>query len=402
MTSPAPQAPAPAWGTVAPDGPIRVAVVYGTRPEAIKMAPLVLGLRGDDRFAVDVLVTGQHREMLAQVHDVFGIVPDVDLDILTPGQSLTDVTTRTLQGMGRVLRERRPDAVLVQGDTTTTFAAALAAFYEKVPVVHTEAGLRTTDRYSPFPEELNRRMTTRLASLHLAPTTRSRENLLAEGIAPGDIVVTGNSVIDALLWTVRQDVRLADVDLQARLSGSGRPVVLVTAHRRESWGEPMRGIGRALARIARAHPDHDLLVPLHRNPLVREAIAPAIADLPNVLVTEPLAYPEFCWAMNRSRLLLSDSGGVQEEGPSLGKPVLVMRENTERPEAVDFGTARLVGTDEDRIVAEVETLLTDAAAWEAMASATNPYGDGHAAPRTADAIAHAFGRGPAATEFTVA
>lgn len=379
--------------------PIRIMAVYGTRPEAIKMAPLVKALAAHPQIDVDVVVTGQHREMLDQVNDVFGIVPTFDLNIHRAGQTLTDVTTATLAGLEPVLRDRRPDAVLVQGDTTTTFAAGLAAFYARVPVIHTEAGLRTEDMYSPYPEEVNRRLTTQLAALHLAPTHRSRDNLLADGVHPDTIVVTGNSVIDALLWAVQRPVEL-DPALAVRLRDE-RPVVLVTAHRRESWGEPMRAIGRALAHLARRYPGHDFVFPVHRNPLVREAILPWVEGLDNVIVTEPAPYAEFCHLMARADLILTDSGGVQEEGPSLGKPVLVMRENTERPEAVDAGTARLVGTDEAAIVAQVSRLIDEPDAYEAMARAVNPYGDGAAGRRTVQAVLHLFGRGPRAQEFAV-
>lgn len=378
--------------------PITVMAVYGTRPEAIKMAPLVLALRQDPRFAVRVVVTGQHREMLDQVNGSFGITPDHDLDIHSPGQTLTQISNRTLDGLTPLLEIERPDAVLVQGDTTTTFAAALAAFYAGVDVIHTEAGLRTGNRHSPFPEEINRRLTSHMAALHLAPTTESRDNLLRENIDAEAIVVTGNSVIDALLLTVAAGPRIEDPELAGRLE-AGRPVVLVTAHRRESWGEPLRQVGRALARLAAAHPDHDFVFPAHRNPLVREAIVPAVEHCENVLVTEPMPYTQFCALMERSALILTDSGGVQEEGPSLGKPVLVMRETTERPEAVTAGTVRLVGTGEQDIVDAVSMLLRDRAAYDRMARALNPYGDGRAAERTLQALARHYGIGSSVEEF---
>lgn len=381
-----------------PNRPITIMPIYGTRPEAIKMAPIVLALRADSRFRVRVVVTGQHREMLDQVNDSFGIAPDRDLDIHLPGQTLTDITTRTLHGLAGVLSDIRPDAVLVQGDTTTTFVAALAAFYAEIPVVHTEAGLRTGDRYSPFPEEINRRLTTQLATLHLAPTSESRQNLLDENVHAGSIVVTGNSVIDALLLTVASRPEIGDEALAARLA-LGRRIVLVTAHRRESWGEPLRQVGRAIARLAAAHPDHDFIFPAHRNPLVREAVLPAVRDCLNVVVTEPLPYAQFCALLERSSIILTDSGGVQEEGPSLGRPVLVMRDTTERPEAVAAGTVRLVGTDEEEIVSAVSTLITDPATYERMAHATNPYGDGRAAERTVQALARHFGLGATVEEF---
>jgi UDP-N-acetylglucosamine 2-epimerase (non-hydrolysing) len=375
-------------------------VVYGTRPEAVKMAPVVQALEASAHVRPVVAVTGQHREMLDQVNDVFGIKPAYDLDLCAPGQSLTDITTGALGGVGRVLAEERPDVVLVQGDTTTTYAAALAAFYQKIPVAHLEAGLRTRDRYDPFPEEMNRRLTTQLASLHLAPTATSRANLLTDGIDPASIVVTGNTVIDALHWTVAQQLPYADPALAA-LDATSAPLLLVTAHRRESWGEPMVRIGRAVARIAIEHPEAWVVFPIHRNPVVREAVLPALAGLPNVVVTEPQPYGQFCRLMARASVILTDSGGVQEEGPSLGVPVLVMRDTTERPEAVTAGTVKLVGTDTDRITAETHRLITDADARAAMARAINPYGDGQAAERTVAAIEHFLNLGPRPAEFGV-
>ncbi len=379
--------------------PIVVMAIYGTRPEAIKMAPLVLALRDDPRFEVRVVVTGQHREMLDQVNTVFGIKPDVDLNIHAAGQTLSQITTRTLEGLSSVLADDRPDAVLVQGDTSTTFVGALAAFYAGVPVVHTEAGLRTGDPTSPFPEEINRRLTAQMATVHLAPTATSRENLLAENVHPDSIVVTGNSVIDALLLTVGTQPQVSDAELAAFL-GRGRPMVLVTAHRRESWGEPLRQVGAALARLAAAYPNVDFVFPAHRNPLVREAIVPQVQEVSNVLITEPAPYAEFCALLERSHLILTDSGGVQEEGPSLGKPVLVMRDTTERPEAVEAGTVRLIGTDEQSVVDAVSELLDDASAYGAMAHALNPYGDGQAARRTVQALARHFGIGIELDEFS--
>lgn len=376
----------------------RVMVVYGTRPEAVKVAPVVRALETSAGCEPIVAVTGQHREMLDQVNEVFGIRPQYDLDLCTPGQTLTEITVGTLAGMGRVLAEEKPDMVVVQGDTTTTYAAALAAFYLKIPVAHLEAGLRTADRYDPFPEEVNRRLTSQLASLHLAPTEISRSNLLAEGVAAEAVVVTGNTVIDALRLTVDGNRALGD-PLLARVSNGVVPMVLVTAHRRESWGEPMARIGRAVAQLAIRRPDLHVVWPLHRNPLVRDAVCPSVSGLPNVLLTEPQPYAEFCQLMARATLILTDSGGVQEEGPSLGVPVLVMRDTTERPEAVAAGTVRLVGTDESRILREAERLLTDDAARTEMARAINPYGDGQAARRTVEAIEHYFGLGPAPQEF---
>ena len=376
-----------------------VMVAYGTRPEAVKVAPLIQVLTASEEFATLVTVTAQHRSMLDQVNDVFGIVPDIDLDIFEPGQTLAQVTTRTLVGIERVLAERRPDAVVVQGDTTTTFAVGLAAFYARVPLVHLEAGLRTNDPGSPFPEEINRRLTSQVTALHLAPTQISRRNLLAENVDPARIVVTGNTVIDALRWTVERGTDYGDPALDY-LDQTDRPVLLVTAHRRESWGAPMEAIGRALARVARSHPDLLVVFPVHRNPIVRRAVLPALVGLPNVHITEPLPYAGFGRLLARATLILTDSGGIQEEGPSLGKPVLVMRDTTERPEAVAAGTVRLVGTAEEDVVSAVTALLADRALYTRMATAVNPYGDGQAARRSVQALAHFFGLGPRPDEFT--
>lgn len=383
----------------APDTSLTAMLIYGTRPEAIKMAPLVRAMRDDDRFRPIVVVTGQHREMLDQVNDFFGITPDVDLDIHAPGQSLTQVTTRTLTGVGEQIEALSPDVILAQGDTTSAFAAGLAAFYHEVPVAHVEAGLRTGSIASPFPEKANRRLLGQITSLHLCPTGRSRDNLLREAFDPTTILVTGNTVIDALLDAVTRPVPPSDPALAEALSDSERRVVLVTAHRRESWGEPMERIGRAIARLAQSHPDTLFVLPAHRNPRVREALLPNIAGCDNVVITEPLEYGQFCTLMNRADVVLTDSGGVQEEAPALSKPVLVMRENTERPEAIAFGVARLVGTDEERIVTEVSRLLDDAEAYGAMARAANPYGDGRAAARILAALAAAFGRGERLPDF---
>lgn len=363
------------------------------------MAPLLIALRQDPRFEPYAVVTGQHREMLDQVHGFFDIDPDEDLDIFTPGQSLTDITTRTLQGLEPVLVRLRPDAVLVQGDTTTTFASALAAFYHSIPVVHLEAGLRTADRYSPYPEEINRRLTTQLSSLHLAPTATSARNLLAEGVDPETVVITGNSVIDAMHLALARGVTPAGTALQALESDPDRRMVLVTVHRRESWGEPLKNVARALHRIAERFDDVTLLVPLHRNPVVREAVVPILKGLRNVEVVDPLPYDQFCWAQQRSCLVITDSGGVQEEAPSLGKPVLVLRDNTERPEAVEAGTVRLCGTDTENVVEQASRLLEDDAAYTAMARAVNPYGDGRTAERAVAALAHFFSLGPRAVPF---
>lgn len=401
MTAPTP------W----PDPALRVMLVYGTRPEAIKMAPLVRAMTAHPQIEVITVVTGQHREMLDQVNGFFGITPDVDLDIHAPGQTLTQVTIRTLEGVGAAIEAHHPDVIAVQGDTTSAFAAGLAAFYHELPVLHVEAGLRTGNIMSPFPEEANRRLVGQVTALHLCPTTVSRDNLLRENVDPATVRVTGNTVIDALLQAVQHPVMPDDERLATLLAPTGsaapatasgtptRRMVLVTAHRRESWGEPMERIGRAVARLAHTHPDVDFILPAHRNPLVRDALLPAVAGCPNVVVTEPLEYGAFCTVMNRADVVLTDSGGVQEEAPALSKPVLVMRENTERPEAIAFGVAKLVGTDEDRIVTEVSTLLTDPEAYDAMAHAANPYGDGHACKRIVAATLALFGRGQALPDF---
>lgn len=363
----------------------RIMTVYGTRPEAIKVAPVIKALEESPEFEPVTVVTGQHREMLDQVNELFGIVPDHDLDIMSHGQTLAQIFARVIEGLDPILEKENPAAVIVQGDTSTSTAAALAAFYRRIPVVHVEAGLRSGNIHSPFPEEANRKLTTQIAALHLAPTETSRANLLTEGVDDTAIVVTGNTVIDALLTTVGKEVPFTDPDLE-ELATSGRRILLVTTHRRENWGGAMEGVGRALARIARGFPDVEIVLPAHRNPIVRDAVLPQLDGVDNVTVTEPLPYGEFARMMSLSTLILSDSGGVQEEAPSLGKPVLVMRENTERPEAVDAGTVRLIGTDEERIVANVTRLLTDSLAYEAMSRAANPYGDGSGAARSIAAI----------------
>ncbi|WP_233188316.1 non-hydrolyzing UDP-N-acetylglucosamine 2-epimerase [Actinomyces qiguomingii] len=387
--------PAPANGA-----PQRVMLVYGTRPEAIKMAPLVQALKRDPRFEPVVVVTGQHREMLDQVNEFFGITPDVDLDIHRPGQSLTQVTVGTLEGVERAIAEYQPNLLASQGDTTSAFAAGLAGFYQRVPVAHVEAGLRTGSVSSPFPEEANRRLLAQVTDLHLCPTSLARANLLRENTDPAAVVVTGNTVIDALLEAVERPVPFSDPALVRATADPGRRIVLVTAHRRESWGRPMHGIGRALARIARSHPDEVIVLPAHRNPKVRAALLPHVEGLDNVVVTEPLQYGQFCTLMNRSHLVLTDSGGIQEEAPALSKPVLVMRENTERPEAIDFGVAKLVGTDEQAIVESVSRLLDDPDAYNEMAGAANPYGDGRACARIVAAMAALTGLGRRLADFT--
>lgn len=372
--------------------------IYGTRPEAIKMAPIVAALKASKHFDCVVTVTGQHREMLDQVNELFEIVPDYDLKILKQGQTLARIMSRTIKRLDDLFAKNAPDVVVVQGDTTTSTAAAIAAFYRGIPVVHAEAGLRSHNLFSPFPEEGNRKITSQIASLHLAPTSTSKQNLLDEGVNAKDIVVTGNTVIDALLTTVDKKIPFTDPALE-ELASSGKQILLVTTHRRENQGDVMRGVGRALARLADTHPDMMIVLPVHKNPLVREAVLPAIKGKSNVMVTEPLAYGEFTRMISISHIVLTDSGGVQEEAPSLGKPVLVMRENTERPEAVVAGTVKLIGTDEERIVSEVNRLLDDPTYFESMATAVNPYGDGKAAARTLAAIEHLLALGPRESEF---
>jgi UDP-N-acetylglucosamine 2-epimerase (non-hydrolysing) len=377
----------------------RIMAVYGTRPEAIKMAPVVKHLGEDDRFETVTVVSGQHREMLDQVNTLFGIDPDRDLDIFVSGAPLARIFSRTLKRFDRVLEKSTPDVVVVQGDTSTAAAAALAAFYRRIPVVHLEAGLRSRDIGSPFPEELNRRFISQTAALHLAPTAANKSNLQRERVDEADILVTGNTVIDALHLALDTHVQFADPRLRA-IAEDGRPLILVTAHRRENWGSALGRIGRAVARLARQFPAVQIVVPMHRNPIVRRALQNHLRDIENVLLTEPLPYGEFTRLLARSLLVLSDSGGVQEEAPSLGIPVVLLRDNTERPEAVDAGTVVLVGTDEDRIVQEATTLLTDPVAYAAVSRATNPYGDGRAAHRAVQGIAWLLGMDERPGEFS--
>ncbi len=359
---------------------IRVVAVCGTRPDAIKMAPVIRHLQSAPRFEVRLVATGQHREMLDQVLRLFDLTPDIDLNIMTPHQTLSEITIRTLQGLDALLRTDPPDVVLAQGDTTTTFVSALSAFYHKIPFGHVEAGLRTYDKYHPFPEEVNRRLTAPIAEFHFAPTERARQNLLQEHIPAERIWVTGNTGIDAVLWVANQPFETEDPALQRALLHEGR-LVLLTTHRRENWGEPMRQIAHAVCHLLEQFRDLLLLVPMHRNPLVREALVPLLGDHPRALLTEPLDYAPFVHAMRKATLILTDSGGVQEEAPAFGKPILVLRTTTERPEGVEAGTAKLVGTDPEAIVQEAARLLTDEDAYQQMAQAVNPYGDGHASER---------------------
>ena len=361
---------------------IRVLSIFGTRPEAIKMAPVVRELERREGIASLVCVTAQHRQMLDAALRLFGIVPDFDLNVMKSAQSLFDITASALTGLDGVLETARPDLVLVHGDTTTTLAGALSAFYRQVPVGHVEAGLRTYDKYSPFPEEMNRQLTDRLSELCFAPTERSRGNLLREGVSPDKIFVTGNTAIDALKTTVRPDYRHPELD---RL-GEGERLILLTAHRRENLGAPLRSIFRAVRRLAERHDDVRVICPAHLNPAVREAASELLGGCARIRLIEPLDALDFHNFLARACLVLTDSGGIQEEAPSLGKPVLVLRAVTERPEGVEAGTLRLVGTEEEAILRAAEELLEDPEAYARMSRASNPYGDGRAAERIADAI----------------
>lgn len=368
---------------------MRVLTVFGTRPEAIKMAPVVNTLRADPDFETRVCVTAQHREMLDQVLEIFSITPDFDLDLMKPGQDLSDITANVLLGMRSVYAQWKPDIVLVHGDTTTTLGTSLSAYYARLRVGHVEAGLRTHDKYAPWPEELNRRLTGSIADVHFAPTQRSQDNLLAEGVRQDTIEVTGNTVIDALLdvsTRVRTDAQLRSrFESRFAFLNAGQRLILVTGHRRENFGAGFEAICHALAEIARRG-DVQVVYPVHLNPNVQEPVHRILSGLPNVHLLEPLDYLPFVYLMDRCHMLITDSGGVQEEAPSLGKPVLVMRDTTERPEALDAGTVKLVGTDRATIVHEAFQLLDNPAAYATMARAHNPYGDGHAAARIRDRL----------------
>ncbi len=371
--------------------PLDVLLVFGTRPEAIKMAPVHRALAQDPRFRVRVCVTAQHREMLDQVLELFGIEPEYDLDLMRPGQDLSAITGSVLEGLKGVLEEAAPDYVLVHGDTTTTMAASLAAYYARVPVGHVEAGLRTGDIYSPWPEEMNRRLTGSIATLHFAPTEAARANLLREGVDDARIAVTGNTVIDALLTTVERARAGGEGEFSERFEGIDldRRLVLVTGHRRENFGGGFERICQALAELSRT-PDVEIVYPVHLNPNVQEPVHRILGSLPNVHLIAPQEYLPFLFLMDRAHLIITDSGGIQEEAPSLGKPVLVMRDTTERPEAVEAGTVRLVGTDAKVIVDAARTLLEDEDEYRSMSFAHNPYGDGAASQRIADALAAAI------------
>ena len=370
---------------------LKVMTVFGTRPEAIKMCPLVLEMRKHpDEIEPLVAVTAQHREMLDQVLHLFGITPDYDLNIMSAGQTLYDVTEKALRGLQKVLEEAKPDLVLVHGDTTTTFAGALAAFYAQIPVGHVEAGLRTGNKYSPFPEEMNRKLTGALADYHFAPTATSKANLLRENVPEAKIVVTGNTVIDALKTTVKKDYRFDDDALHEVLD-SGKRLILMTTHRRENLGEPMRHVYKALCEVLRTHPGVEAIFPVHKNPKVRQIVNEELGHLPQVHLIEPLDYEPFANLMARVDIVLTDSGGIQEEAPALGKPVLVLRDTTERPEAVSAGTVKLIGTAYEDVLRETNLLLDDAAHSRSMAEAVNPYGDGEACTRIVNRILKEFG-----------
>jgi UDP-N-acetylglucosamine 2-epimerase (non-hydrolysing) len=366
----------------------KISFIFGTRPEAIKLSPVILAMKDHPDLEPHVCVTGQHRQMLDQVLDVFEVVPDVDLALMLPNQTLGELTARSISAIDEYLKEHNPDMVLVQGDTTTVFCAALCAFYHKIPVGHVEAGLRTWNKYSPFPEEINRVLATRLADLHFAPTNTSRDNLLREGVATDRIIVTGNTVIDALYLALER-VKANPPSIPGLLPDmmtNGHPLVLITGHRRESFGQGFRNICLAIAALAERFPAAEFVYPVHLNPNVREPVFSLLGNRPNIHLIDPLGYLPFVALLNRAKIILTDSGGVQEEAPSLGKPVLVMRDTTERPEAVAMGTVKLVGTDVTAIVENVTMLLTDEAVYCSMANAVNPYGDGNACRRILEII----------------
>ncbi len=365
----------------------QVNIILGTRPEAIKLAPVIQVFQQAQSVNVEVILTGQHREMVEQVMQLFDLKADKDLEIMQAGQSLTDITERSLRGLEKLFGQKKPDFVIVQGDTTTAFAATLAAFYQQIPVGHVEAGLRTDDLFNPFPEEANRRLISQLTQLHFAPTTLAVENLQRSGVV-GKIHHTGNTVIDALLTVAK---RQPACDIKG-LEWSKYRVLLATVHRRENWGEPLQDIAQSFLQLLELFPDTALLLPLHRNPTVREPLQQLLGSHPRVFLTEPLDYAQLVGAIGRSHLLLTDSGGLQEEAPSLGKPVLVLRETTERPEAVTAGTAKLVGTNPEQIVSAAKELLSNETAYQKMATAINPFGDGHASERIRQLVENYLGK----------
>ena len=371
---------------------LKVMTIFGTRPEAIKMAPVVKALEAADDMESIVTVTAQHREMLDQVLHLFSITPDYDLNIMSQGQTLYDVTCKALLGLQGVLKEAKPDVVLVHGDTTTTFVGALAAFYEGIPVGHVEAGLRTGNIYSPFPEEMNRKLTGAIGTYHFAPTSTSESNLLKENINPTHLYVTGNTVIDALQTTVQTDYTFKE-ELLNQIDYINNKVILVTTHRRENLGDPMRNVYEAIRDIINEQADVEVIFPMHRNPKVRSIVQEVLGDMPRVHLIEPLEYEPFANLMARTYLIMTDSGGIQEEAPSLGKPVLVLRDTTERPEAVEAGTVKLVGTDKESVYRTATELLVNETAYLVMSNAVNPYGDGLASDRIVQALRHEFFEG---------
>jgi UDP-N-acetylglucosamine 2-epimerase (non-hydrolysing) len=364
---------------------MKILSIFGTRPEAIKMAPVVRFLSGMPGMESKVCVTAQHREMLDQVLDFFEIRPDFDLDLMRPGQKLNELSAKILNGLQGVFERFRPDYVLVHGDTTTTLMASLAAFYERIPVGHVEAGLRTYNKYAPFPEEINRQLTGKIADIHFAPTLTAKKNLLREGIAEEKILVTGNTVIDSLFWSIEKlnGYRDDEIERLEKLLNETGKIVLVTGHRRENFGKGFERITDALLRIAQRNPEVQVVYPVHLNPQVTGPVYSKLQHTRNILLIEPLRYPAFVWLMNKSFMIITDSGGIQEEAPALGKPVLVMRDTTERPEAVEAGTVKLVGTDPEKILKYTEEILSGGMLYEQMKKAHNPYGDGHAAGRIA-------------------
>lgn len=368
---------------------IKVLSVFGTRPEAIKMAPLVLEFEKHEEIESKVLITAQHREMLDQVLSIFEIKPDYDLDLMKHGQTITDITNGVLRGVSEILDEYRPDILLVHGDTTTTFAAALSAFYHRIPVGHVEAGLRTWNIYSPYPEEMNRQLTGRLSTYHFSPTEQNRKNLLAENVKEEQIFITGNTVIDALYHVVAKDHEFEDESLR-QIDFEKEKVILLTCHRRENWGEPMAQIFSAVRQIAEEYPSHRVVFPMHKNPKVREVAHRVFDGQGNITLIEPLDYQPFAKLMGLSYLILTDSGGIQEEAPGLGKPVIVLRSETERPEAVEAGTVVIGGTDKDSLYAVIKNLIDDKERYQKMAQANNPYGDGKASERIVKYIKEAF------------
>lgn len=377
---------------------VKVMTIFGTRPEAIKMAPLVKELEKWEGVQSICAVTAQHRQMLDQVLEMFEIKPDYDLNIMKDRQTLVSIVTNALQGLDEIMKKEKPDIVLVHGDTSTTFVGALAAFYNMIAVGHVEAGLRTYDKYSPFPEEMNRQLTGRMTDMHFSPTINNKNNLLKENINEEDIYITGNTVIDALKTTVREDYVFED-DTLRKLDFKNRKVILVTAHRRENLGQPLENICSALRELALEYKDADIVYPMHMNPAVREVATKYLADLDNTYLIEPLAVQELHNLMNRCYMVMTDSGGLQEEAPALGKPVLVLRTETERPEAVAAGTVKLVGVEKDVIIKEAKILLDDKSAYEKMAKAANPYGDGNASERIVKAILSRFADGERPQDF---